>query len=233
MIFKLNTRLLTKVLFIGLLLVIALNNLAVCLYYFGFLKGLVGFKIFSRLTVDFSSSLPTYLNTLLVVVAFLILLAISTHLQKSKSMAVYNWVLLTLAFLVLSLDENPSVHAFLVAKFSKYVITGQRLAQNYAWGMPYGAMVILFFIFLFRFIVSLPKDIGRGFIVSGLIYVFGAIILGMYVPEMLNIHGDYNIKRIALASIEESLELIGLTLFIYFLLRYIRTEFKPFVFETD
>jgi len=233
MLFKIDTRLLTKTLFISLLLVIALNNVAAILFYSGLLKGWIGYKIFSLLTVDFGASLPTYFNTLLILIAFIVLAMISIHLKNVKSVLVYNWLLLTLAFLVLSLDENPEVHKFFVQTISRYGSAGKRLVINYAWGMPYGAMVVLFMFFLFRFISALPKEIAKGFLVSGIIYVGGAIVIGKYGVKALQIRGFHNIRYTMVASIEESLEMIGLTLFIYFLLKYIRMEFKSFSFSVE
>ncbi|HEX5172396.1 MAG TPA: hypothetical protein VFW11_24640 [Cyclobacteriaceae bacterium] len=215
----------------SLVLVLCLNFGAVLLFYSGVLKGGLGFKIFSLLTVDFQSSLPTLFNTILVVIAFIVLAMISLHIRKMKSDEVYNWLLLTAAFLLLSLDENPSVHNIFVTVFNKYGVVGQRLVMNYAWGMPYGALVVIFVFFLIRFVNALPRDIAIGFVVSGFIYVFGAIVIGLYGANLLHIHDRYSIRYVLLASYEESLEMIGLTLFIYYLMRFIHIRFNSFSLE--
>ncbi len=230
--FKLNTSLLIKILFIGLLLVISINYITIFLFYKGIITGGFGYKMFSLLTVDFENSLPTYFNALLILIAFFILAIIALHHKNMKSVLVYNWLLLTLAFLLLSLDENPSVHNFFVSVISSYGIR-QKLDFSYAWGMPFGAIGLLFIFFLIRFTTTLPKTIARGFVVSGVIYVSGAIFIGMYGTRILNIRGFQNIKYALVASYEESLEMIGLTLFIYFLLEYIRIEFKSLSLEVN
>ena len=233
MLFNVNTRFLVKMLFVSLFLVISLNYLTIFLFYEGILNGGLGFKIFSLFTVDFKTSLPTYFNTFLILVALAFLAMITLHLKKIRSQLMYNWMLLTLAFLILSLDENPDVHNFFVRAISKYDDVGHGLALNYAWGMPYGAIAILFIFFLIKFSTTIPKDIAEGFVVSGVIYVLGAIVIGMFGTRILHIHGLHNIKHALAASYEESLEMIGLTLFIYFLLKYIRVEFKSFSFEIN
>lgn len=226
-----DTRLLIRSLFIGLLMVIVINDFTVVLFYKGFLQGRPGFRIFSLLTVDFAHSLPTYYNTLLILIAFTLLAMISLHLRIAQPKLMYNWMLLTLAFLVLSLDENPSIHNVLGSVVRRYGLVGQTSVFNYAWGMSYGALAVLFFFFLYRFLSALPSAITRGFLMSGIIYLAGAIVIGMYGASALHIKGTHNIWYALLASYEESLEMIGLTLFIYYLLMYIRIEFKSFSLE--
>lgn len=232
MCFELRTGHLMKVLFLSLLVVISLNYLTVLYFSMGFLRG-NGYRVFSLLTVDFESSLPTIFNTMLVLLAFVILLMISHHLWRSKSDQVYSWFFLTCSFLLLALDENPTVHQIFSAVFSRYATTGNKLAINYAWGMPYGAVVLIFIFFLWRFIMTLPGNIRTGFVISGLIYVVGAIVIGLYGTDVIEVHSHRDPKYILLASFEESLEMLGLTLFIYYLFEFIQIEFKSFSLKID
>ena len=224
MVLRKNTDLLTKILFLGLLIVLSLNYITVCLHATGLLTGSMGDRIFSLLTVDFQSGLPTFFNTLLILIAFLLLLTVSWHKRNLKSDRVYDWLLLTLAFLVLSLDENPDIHNYFISVISRYGARGQRFVMTYAWGMPYGGMAVLFVFFLVRFISSLPKSIANGFLISGVIYVYGAIVVAALSSDLLHIRTDHSLGHELAASYEESLEMIGLSLFIYFLLKYIRIE---------
>ena len=224
MILRKNTDLFTRILFLSLLIVLSLNHIVFFLHSAGLLTGRMGYKIFSHLTVDFQSGLPTFFNTLLVLIAFLLLLTVSLNKRNLKSDRVYDWLLLTLAFLVLSLDENPDIHNYFVSVISRYGGRGQSFVMTYAWGMPYGAIAVLFVFFLVRFISSLPKNIAIGFLVSGVIYVYGAIVVATVSSDILHIRTDHSIWHELAASYEESLEMIGLSLFIYFLLKYIRIE---------
>lgn len=224
MVLRKNTDLLTKIIFLSLLTVLSLNHIVVSLHSADLLTGRIGYRMFSLLTVDFQSGLPAFFNTLLVLVAFLLLLVISLNRRNLRSDRVYEWLLLTLAFLVLSLDENPDIHSYFISMISKYGAQGQQFVMTYAWGMPYGAIVILFVFFLVRFISSLPRNIGNGFLISGTIYVFGAIVVATVSSAFLHIRTDHSIWHEVAASYEESLEMIGLSLFIFFLLKYICIE---------
>lgn len=224
MILRTNTVLLTNALFLSLLIVLGLNHITCLLYSLGMLEGVIGYRFFSLLTVDFQSGLPTFFNTLLVLLAFLLLLMISMQKKNVKSDRVYDWLLLTFAFMVLSLDENPAIHNYFLSLIYRYGERGQQIVMTYAWGMPYGALVVLFIFFLIRFISSLPLSIAIGFVVSGVIYVLGALIVATFSGDILHIRHTHNTWHILAASYEESLEMVGLSLFIYFLLMYIRIE---------
>jgi hypothetical protein len=213
------------VLFLGLFVVISLDYIAVILRYFGYLGG-HGTKLFLLFIVDHDSSLPTIFNAVLILIAFAILLMVSVHLRKIKSDQFYNWLLLTAAFLLLSLDENPTIHKIFVSAISRLIWTGQAGDVNYALGMPYGALALIFVFFLYRFITSLPPNIAFGFIVSGSVYVTGALILGFYGTHIFDVEYHHSVKYLLVASLEESFEMVGLTLFIYFLFEYIQREFR-------
>jgi hypothetical protein len=92
--------------------------------------------------------------------------------------------------------------------------------------MPYGALALIFVFFLYRFITSLPTNIACGFIVSGSIYVVGALVLGFYGTRIFDVDQYHSMKYMFVASLEESFEMVGLTLFIYFLFEYIWSEFR-------
>ena len=81
--------------------------------------------------------------------------------------------------------------------------------------------------------MTLPVNIRAGFVLSGLIYVFGAIVIGLYGAEVIGVHSHRDPKYIFLASFEESLEMLGLTLFIYWLFEFIQLEFKSFSLKID
>jgi hypothetical protein len=59
-------------------------------------------------------------------------------------------------------------------------------------------------------------------VISGGIYVYGAIVVATVSSDLLHIRTDHSIWHELAASYEESLEMIGLSLFIYFLLQYFR-----------
>ena len=85
-------------------------------------------------------------------------------------------------------------------------------------------MLILLIVFMFKFISNLPKRTLILFILSGLTYVIGVIGIEMIssnIASDLMEHSVYNLTYSILYTIEESLEMLGIIIFIYTLLNYI------------
>ena len=91
----------------------------------------------------------------------------------------------------------------------------------YAWVIPYGIALLLALIPLTKLLLKLPVEISRLFFISGVIFVAGAIGLEMIEGKIQFSDSRYNINYLILYSIEETLEMLGVSLFIYALLRYI------------
>ena len=133
-----------------------------------------------------------------------------------------HWRMLGFIFSYFAADEWLQVHErvneFLAANIETTGIF------HYAWVIP-GSLVVLAIAYLYRrFVTHLPPKTRRLFYLSGGLYVFG--ILGM---EMLTGYYVTSFGRgsegvmIALNGIEETLEMLGVTLFIYTLLDYLQS----------
>jgi hypothetical protein len=94
----------------------------------------------------------------------------------------------------------------------------------FAWIIPYGLAFIIFAVIYLRFLIKLPKKIMLLFILSGAIYISGAIGIEMIGGVQANLHGYHNALFSSLYTFEESLEMIGSMIFIYTLLSYMETE---------
>lgn len=91
----------------------------------------------------------------------------------------------------------------------------------YPWILVAGLCMILLFFVYARFLLHLPSNIRLLFISSGIIFVFGAIVI-----ESFEAYTDFWGSTRGLAyristTIEEFLEMTGVALFIYALMRYI------------
>ena len=81
-------------------------------------------------------------------------------------------------------------------------------------------VLVLSLIPLLKFIKQLPLQIAILFVVSGLIYVGGAIGFEMMEANIHDTIGKKNLGYSILITIEEVLEMIGITLFIFALLKF-------------
>ena len=91
---------------------------------------------------------------------------------------------------------------------------------NFAWVIPYGCATIFFAFFFLRFVLNLPKKVMFLFILGGAMYVSGAIGMEMIGGWWDENHGQDNAIYAMIYTIEESLELYGVLIFIFGLLTY-------------
>lgn len=205
--------------------IIALNIIVVLLRFIVGVDHYVFDRVYRKLCVDYEQNLPSYFNALLLLMAS-VFTGLIHLLQKKTNKEGFKWWLLSLAFLFLSVDESASIHEFFVKFLPMYVgIGGEGIFRN-AWVIVYGLGAIAFAIYLIPSLLKLPPDLLKGMILSGAVYVGGAIGVEMIGSWYVSHAGDANIGYAALATLEESLEMAGLILFIRYMLVYIREEYE-------
>ena len=140
---------------------------------------------------------------------------------KSKAANYYqrHWQFLAIIFLYLSLDESAMIHEMLTKPLRAAFNTEGLL--YYPWVLVAGICLILLLFVYTRFLLHLPSNIRMLFISSGIIFVFGAIGV-----ECLGAYNDWQNTTSGRADIiftttEEFLEMTGIALFIYALMRYL------------
>ena len=178
----------------------------------------------SRLfNLDLERNLPTFFSTILLLMASLANFIIYIY-KKNKSEKSLGWLILFIIFLFLSFDEIASIHEQTDPIVKGFIATSGIF--YFAWVIPYTVMLILLAILYSRFILALPKKTKLLFILSGLIYVSGAIGIEMISAAVAERYGERLYYDI-LATIEETLEMIGVTVFIYSLLSYMKEHTQP------
>ena len=190
-------------------------------YLFGYdsLKGLVPL---------FDMGLEQNIPTLFSFVCFLTaaaLLAFLSMAQARRGEAFGLWAGLSLLFLFFAVDEAASIHEKLGYHLDRSGIPDYLKLD---WIIPYAILTCLVGVIYLRFWLRLPKHFRKLFLLSGALFVVGA--LGMeLVFVYLNL--SYPVEHISIAiseTIEELFEFSGLILFIYSLLAYLEDQFGTF-----
>jgi len=174
--------------------------------------------------------LPNFWSSILLIGACMLLLIIALA-HKVREDPFLAWMVLAIVFLYLGIDEAVAIHERLTDPVRKILPVSGFL--NYAWVIPYGLALMVFVASYIRFFMKLPPKIRTLFLVSGVLYVSGAMGLEMVEGRLREIIGDgYNdfrsTERLAyavLATIEECFENLGVILFVYALLKYIADVF--------
>ncbi|ARA94438.1 hypothetical protein AWN76_015605 [Rhodothermaceae bacterium RA] len=128
---------------------------------------------------------------------------------------------MSVIFLYLSLDELGRMHEWIGSLFARMVgVTG--MAAWYVWVVPFGILLICFAISYARFLLCMgPKHRGR-IMGAGALYVGGALGMELVTAwHALNNQSD-SLSHAMLTTLEETLEMAGLVVFVYALLEYLR-----------
>ena len=221
-----NSKRFINFLSVCLLMVAALNLGVITLYYNGFLQHGNGLSLYNLFYVDRESNFPSFFNAvLLLMAAALLFITFLLNKHNRNSSIKYHWLLLSLIFLFLSVDESISIHEHLTRILPEFGIGGNGYFK-FAWVIPYAIVTLFICLYFIRFLLSLQKTIRLGFILSGIIYFAGAIVFEMIGAEIAENKGVINIGYAFASSCEEIFEMAGLIIFIYFILKYLRSEFK-------
>jgi hypothetical protein len=186
--------------------------------------------IIKLFNVNLEANLPTYFSSLILLTNG-ILLALIAYGSKAKGGKFWHWIGLSGIFVFLALDEMIQIHEQLRAPME--ALLGTTGILYYAWFIPYVIVALLIGIAYFKFMMGLPKNILKLFIISGVIFISGAVVMeaisGMYDEQ----YGERSLAYALMYSFEEFLEMSGAALFLYALVYYIEMKFKKLTFVLD
>ncbi|MGP3699685.1 hypothetical protein [Rhodobacter sp. NSM] len=174
-----------------------------------------------RLDVDFEGSVYTWFSGMLLLLVGLVSLAIAARALAERDTWRFHWLGLGLVFLILSMDETLSLHE----QLSGAMATGEQEESwlYFRWVVPVGLGVLAFAVSYLRFLANLPRQIAVLMVVSGALFVGGAIGMEILAGKLVSGGGEAIYDGIAyrlLTNVEEGLEVAGVLLFLHTLFRY-------------
>ena len=127
------------------------------------------------------------------------------------------WLMLAGIFAFLSMDEALSFHEQTVEPVRSALDAGG-IFYN-AWVIPFGIAVGILALALRRFVLALDPSVRSIVLVAGSLYIGGAIGMELVGGALVETRGTSNVAYITAATIEELLEMLGITVFLYGLAR--------------
>jgi hypothetical protein len=226
---KNNSLVLSKKLVFNTLLIIA------CLLVFASIAGQVMKYIFGHPTVhglvhlfnvSHEQNIPTLFSVILLLTCAGLLGVIFYFQRKQQLELSMYWAILSLGFIYMAIDEFTELHEN-VGMLLKPLIGGYSHGFfYYSWVIPALILVIFLGIFFLKFLLHLPKKTRVAFIIAGIVYLTGLIGIEMPGGYYAELHGGTNLTYSLITTLEESLEMLGLILFIRALLDYLSTHFS-------
>ena len=183
-------------------------------------------KFMNRFDLGHEPSIPSWYSSIALLFASLLLGLIAYVEKLAASTDRSRWALLSVVFLILAIDEAVMIHEMADAPMQQWLNTGGSL--YFAWVIPSSLFVIELGVYLLPFLLRLESITRRLFIVSGVMFISGAIgielIEGVIVDE-IGVEGGFRSLRLTFAqALEEALEMFAVVIFIYSLMDYLKRK---------
>jgi hypothetical protein len=179
--------------------------------------------------VDGEGNIPTWYSASALLLCSFVLAVIAIAHRQSGIRYGAHWAGLALIFAFLSMDETVQIHELAITPLrDAFHTTGY---FYYGWVIPAAVCVLLFVLAYLKFLVNLPTRTRWLFLISGAIYVVGALGLEALSGKQASLHGEQTPLYHAIVTFEELFEMMGVVLFIYALLDYLSRQFPTVSFR--
>jgi len=188
-------------------------------------------RLLDLFSVNLEESIPTWYSSINLFLAASLLgwIALSKRLH-GEPYSLY-WAGLAAVFLYLSMDEGAAIHESFSGPLKSAFDTSGFF--EFGWlllGIP---LVLLFGLLFFRFWWRLPGRTRALFALAGALYVGGAIVIEGISASQYSNAGTSSFRYLAIATVEETFEMLGVVVFIYALLDYLTRHDHRLVLQTQ
>ncbi|TAH19680.1 MAG: hypothetical protein EAZ08_08260 [Cytophagales bacterium] len=172
-------------------------------------------------------NIPTYFSVILLFLSsqtFLIIRLLDKF--QVSSYVKHYWTQMSLIFLLLSIDEMVRLHERLgyVARYLYFVRVDSAGLFKFGWVVwvvPMSMLLVIFGLYSIKFLMRIPNHLRIGYIVSGGLYVLGAIGFETISAQFSTLNEAEQLYYYLSMTAEESLEMIGIITLLYFNFGYI------------
>lgn len=173
------------------------------------------------MNINREANVPTWFSASLLLGAALLLLTI-TLTARANERPYLGWAGLTAIFSYMSMDEAGTIHEKLTPILQEQLgLTGY---LYFGWVIAGVAAILVVGLVFLPFVWRLPSRTRRWFILAGLLYVGGAVVVESISANVWYIGGGTSLRFSAIGTVEEWLEMLGVITLHYGLLEYIRTH---------
>lgn len=176
------------------------------------------------------ANLPAWYTGLLWLFAALSALGVAVQVRLRRERHAGYWQSLSILFLFMSLDESAQLHERIGAILEGWMLFSGFL--YYVW-VIYGMTLVGFLIIVYsRFLLSLPAEVKFTIIVSAVVFLSGALGLEMLgaAVDSGEVEFPAGLNWVRAVILEEFLEMTGIILLIYGLMRFMSKNRFPLHF---
>lgn len=193
--------------------------------------GYTHFYGFKKFFFDDEDTIPTYFSAINLLFAGILLALIANFKGNVNDPFTFHWKILSVLFILLSIDEIAGLHEMTIDPMVlAYGLSGY---MRFPWVILGLIFMAGFSLYYYKFLISLPKKYIMGFFCSCLIFLTGAIGIEI-ISAKIFISREESAKDLIynlVTTAEESCEMLGIILFITFLLSYLKSNKAEFNFR--
>lgn len=168
------------------------------------------------LSLSVEGNIPTWYASMLLLACGVALTLHAISARRASAPTRTRWGLLALAFFYISMDEVVGVHE----AASWWFDTSGWL--YFGWVIPASVIVLVFGLYQVGLLRALPVRTRRQFMIAGALYVGGALVMELPLGRWAEGHGSDNLGYALIDLVEESLELLGASLFLAALVEHLQ-----------
>ena len=169
-------------------------------------------------------NVPTFFSACLHLFSSMLLATIAVMKRRERDRYTRQWVTLSAAFLYMAFDEAASLHEMMGRPMQELLRDHATGVLYYAWVVPGIIITVLFAAWFLKFFLHLPRNTRPLVFISAALFIGGAIGVELFEGRHVALHGAENLTYGMYVLVEETLEMAGIALFIYALLRYVETN---------
>lgn len=189
-------------------------------FHFG-TEGLL--KDLRHIALNAEHCLPAWYSSLLLISAAGLLVLVTASAARNGERYLFHWAVLAIMFVGLSADEATGVHEVLIEPMRAAFGLGGIF--HFGWVIPGAILVSLAGLAYLPFLLAQPGRTQIVFFTAGALFVGGALGMEMVGGYLLTQHGEASLAYIAAFTVEESLEILGATLFVTGLTGHLRRQY--------
>ena len=163
-------------------------------------------------------NVPTWWSSFLLATCSIVLGTIAATKTGTAGEFKRHWAVLAAIFCYLSIDEFVEIHELLTAVPGLGNLHG---LLYYGWVVPAAFVVLAFALSYLKFLFHLPMTTRIKVALAGALFVGGALGVELILGAWTETHDEDNFVWAMIGLVEESMEIMGSSLFLYALLEYL------------
>jgi hypothetical protein len=162
------------------------------------------------------TNIPTLYSTVLLLLSSVLCGLLYRSAKRRGVPGRWHWGVLSALLFFVGVDETAMIHEAMIEPLRAG--TDASGIFYFAWVIPYGILLIVIVLAFLRFVLSLQGRVRTLIFVAAGLYILGVLLFEMFGGSYADIHSTRTIPYAILVSFEETLEMVGLNIFVFALL---------------